>query len=132
MQTTRCPSRNTDADNVMVNLRRESQGRIHSFGITRGTRWLQQVEQELLTLPEHPSSPAVFSWVCVTLSVVLRVMFCRLLFVLLSFFFWPLYCLSFFDWRILMTPLGENNTWTMYLVMENIIWISIPKGNEWE
>jgi hypothetical protein len=30
-------------------------------------------------------------------------MFCRLLFVPLSFFFWPLYCLTFFDWRLLIT-----------------------------
>jgi len=33
-------------------------------------------------------------------------MFCRLLFVLLYFFFWPLCCLSFFDLRILITPFG--------------------------
>jgi hypothetical protein len=32
-------------------------------------------------------------------------MFCISLFVLLSFFFWPLYCLSFFNLRLLMTPL---------------------------
>jgi len=32
-------------------------------------------------------------------------MFCRSLFVILSFFFWPLRCLSFFDLRILITPL---------------------------
>jgi hypothetical protein len=30
-------------------------------------------------------------------------MFCRSLFVLLSFFFWPLCCLYFFDLRILIT-----------------------------
>ena len=33
-------------------------------------------------------------------------MFCRSLFVLLSFFFWPLCCLFFFDIRILITPFG--------------------------
>jgi hypothetical protein len=32
-------------------------------------------------------------------------MFCRSLFVILTFFFWPLCCLSFFDLRILITPL---------------------------
>jgi len=32
-------------------------------------------------------------------------MFCRLLFVLLFFFFWPLCCLFFCDIRILITPL---------------------------
>ena len=36
-------------------------------------------------------------------------MFCRSLFVLLFFFFWPLCCLSF-DWRILITPLESSNT----------------------
>jgi len=37
-------------------------------------------------------------------------MFCRSLFVLLSFFFWPLSCLSFFDLRILKTPLVSSNS----------------------
>ena len=39
------------------------------------------VEQELFTLPEHPSSPTVLSVVRVARSVVLCVVFCR------SFFF---------------------------------------------
>ena len=34
------------------------------------------VEQELLTLPEHLSSPPVFSTVCITRSVVLDVFLC--------------------------------------------------------
>ena len=50
-------------------------------------RRVSLVEQELLTLPEHPSSNPVFSWVRVIRSLVLCVMFCRSLFVLLSFFF---------------------------------------------
>ena len=37
-------------------------------------------------------------------------MFCRSLFVLLSFFFWPLWCLFFFDIRILITPLVSSNS----------------------
>ena len=37
-------------------------------------------------------------------------MFCRSLFVLLSFFFWPLCCLFLFDLRILITPLGSSNS----------------------
>ena len=41
------------------------------------------VEQELPILPEHPSSLPVFSGVPVTMSLVLYVMFCILLFVLL-------------------------------------------------
>ena len=51
------------------------------------------VEQELPTLPEHLTSPPMFSGVCDTQSLVFCVMFCRLLFVLLPFFFWPLCCL---------------------------------------
>jgi hypothetical protein len=35
-------------------------------------------------------------------------MFCRSLFVLLYFFFWPLCCLSFFDLRILITPVASK------------------------
>jgi hypothetical protein len=54
---------------------------------------LTLVAQELLALPEHMSSPPVFSEVCVARSFVFCVMFCRSLFVLLSFFFWPLCCL---------------------------------------
>ena len=59
------------------------------------------VEQELLTIPEHPSSPPVFSVVRVR-SLVLCAMCCRSLFVLLCFFFWPLCCLYFFDlWNLI-------------------------------
>jgi hypothetical protein len=50
-----------------------------------------------------------FNGVRVTLSVVLCVMFCRSLFVLSSFYFWPLCCLSF-DLRILITPLVSSNS----------------------
>ena len=53
------------------------------------TRRIPLVEQELPTLPEHLSSSLVFSGVRVTRSLVLCVMFCRTLFVLLSFFVWP-------------------------------------------
>jgi hypothetical protein len=43
--------------------------------ITRLTRWMPLVEQELLTLPEHPSSPPIFCGVRVTQSLVLCVCF---------------------------------------------------------
>ena len=79
--------------------------------VTRLIRWVPLVEQELLTLPEHLSSPPVFSGVRVTRSLVLYTcMFCRSLFVLLYFFFWPLCCLFFFDIRILITPLVSSNS----------------------
>ena len=71
--------------------------------LTRITRRVSLVEQELLTLPEHPSSPPFFIGVRVTRSVVFCVVFVISLFVLLSLFFWPLHCMSFFDVRFLMT-----------------------------
>jgi len=68
------------------------------------------VEQTLPTLPEHLSSPQVFSGFHVTGSLVLCEMFCRSLFVVLSVFFWPLCCLSFFDLQIQITPLVSSNS----------------------
>ena len=67
------------------------------------------VEQELLSLPEHLSSPrfsvgscySIFSFMC---------MFCGSLFAVLYFFFWPLCCPSFFDVQILITPLVSSNS----------------------
>ena len=56
-----------------------------------------------------PAFTADFSEVRVARSLVFCVMFCRSLFVLLSFFPWPLYCLPFFDVRLLVTPLTYSN-----------------------
>ena len=53
-----------------------------------GARRVQHVEQELLNLPDHLISSSVFhSWVRVSRSFVFCVVFCRLLFVILHFFF---------------------------------------------
>ena len=54
------------------------------------------MEQEL-----WGSSYSIFNFIC---------MFCRSLFIFLSFFFWPLRCLSFFDLRILITALVSSNS----------------------
>ena len=62
----------------------------------------------LKTLPEHMSSPPVFSGVRVTLSLVVCVMSCRSLFVFISS--WPLCCLSFFNLWILITSLVSPNS----------------------
>ena len=62
------------------------------------------MEQELLILPEHLSSTPVFSGFRF-LNFSFMCVFCRSLFVLLYFFFWPLCCLFFFDIWILITPL---------------------------
>ena len=50
-----------------------------------------------------------FSVVHVALSLGLCVVFCRSLFTLLSYFCWPLFCLSF-NLRILITPLVFSNS----------------------
>ena len=81
-----------------------------SWLITRVTRQVSLVEQELPTLLEHLSSLPVFREVHVAPSLVFCVMFCRSLFVLLYFIFWPLCCLSFFDLQILITPLASSSS----------------------
>ena len=55
-------------------------------------------------------APFWISGVRVTRSLLLYVMFCRSLFVPLSFFLWPLCYLFFFDLRILITPLVSSNS----------------------
>jgi hypothetical protein len=70
--------------------------------VTRLTRRVSLVEQELLSLPEHLSSQPVFSRDHVTRSLVLYVCFVNQC---LSFFFWSLCCIFFFDIWILITPL---------------------------
>jgi hypothetical protein len=54
---------------------------------------------------------SIFSFMCI---------FCRSLFVLLSFFFWPL-CGLFFDLRILITPLVSSNSSYLPLISINIL-----------
>jgi len=85
-----------------------------------------QSTKELLTLTEHLCSSPDFSGVRVTRSLVFCVVFYRSLFVLLSFFFWPLCCLSFFDLRILITPLvSSNSSYTRQLGEASPIYIPL-------
>jgi hypothetical protein len=58
--------------------------------------YLDFLDRGLLLTRKWCSYYSIFSFIC---------MFCRSLFVLLYFFFWPLCCLFFFDIRILITPL---------------------------
>ena len=60
-------------------------------------------EQQLLILWVNWVN-SVFIGLRVTQSLLFWVLFCRSLAVLLSFFFWPLCCLSFFALRLLITP----------------------------
>ena len=55
-----------------------------------------------------------FSRICVARSFIFCVMFCKSLFILLSFFFWSLCCRAFFDSRLLITSLvscGQCVVW---------------------
>jgi len=61
-----------------------------------------------------------FSGIRVARSLVFCEMFCRSLFVLLSFFFWPLHCLSFFDLRFLVIPLVSSNFYYRLWRMESL------------
>ena len=73
--------------------------------VTRLTRQVPLVEQELLILPENLSSTPVLSRVHVTRSLVLYVCF-----VYRCLSFWPLSCLSFFNLRIFITLLVSSNS----------------------
>ena len=54
-------------------------------------------------------------WVRVDRFLVLCVKFCRSLFFFLSFFFiWSLYCLTYFYWLLLNTPMVSSNFWSLY------------------
>jgi hypothetical protein len=70
--------------------------------VTRVTQRVPLVEQELVIRPKYLSSDSVFNGVRVARSLVFCAMLCRSLFVLLSFFLWPMCCLSI-DLRILIT-----------------------------
>jgi hypothetical protein len=71
---------------VISTLRSCAHSCLITWFVTRVTRRVPIMEQEPLTLPVQLSSAPYFSWVRVTRSLVWCVMFCRSLFVLLSFF----------------------------------------------
>ena len=65
--------------------------------VTRVTQRMPPEEQELLTLPEHLSSPPIFCRVCVAQSFFFLSVKCFEYINVCPFvFFWPLYYLSFF------------------------------------
>ena len=78
------------------------------------------VEQELPSLPEPLSLPPGFWWGSCFSIFSFMCIFCRSLFVLLSFFFWPLYCLFFFDIRNVITSLvSSNSSYILYFDSAN-------------
>ena len=78
------------------------------------------MEKELLILPEHLSSPPVFSGVRVARSLVLYVCFVNLCLSFCTFFLWPLYCLFLFDIRILIIPLVSSNSSLYHFIVCNV------------
>jgi hypothetical protein len=94
----------------------------------------QDLEDLTAYTSESPEFTSVFSGVRVTRSLVLCV-FCRSLFilfllaivlsVLLSFFFWPLCCLSF-DLRILITPLVSSNSSSYIFLIHWLTFVRFP------
>ena len=78
------------------------------------------MEHELLTLPEHMSSSPVFSGVRVAQSFFFCVVFCRSLFVLLSFFLLSIVLSA--DLRLLITPFG---IFKLFLFAKNCVVIFV-------
>jgi hypothetical protein len=95
------------------------------WGFVTSVIWqVLHVEQELPTLSEYPSSPLVFYGVCVARSLVFCVMFCRSLFVLLSFFFCVV-CL-FFNYSFWLPFLVTSNfSCYMYVVFSRSYWLCL-------
>ena len=58
-------------------------------------------------------------------------MFCRSLFVLVFFFFWPFCFLSFFDLRILINPLVYSNSFHQERKFGPFYWSTCSKPAEW-
>jgi hypothetical protein len=100
------------------NIRESSSNVSHTYYIMTNIRWCLIMWYDSGAGTAYPSRAPeftpVFSGVRVnTQSLDLYAhfcMFCRSLFVLLYFFFWPLCCLFFFDIQILITPLVSSNS----------------------
>ena len=92
--------------------------------VTKVTRWMPLVEQNLPTLPEYLSSPLGFQvGLCYSIFSFMCLVYISL-FVILSFFCWPLCCLSFFD------RLNELGIWiTQQLIQTyhqtNTAWVHV-------
>ena len=94
---------------------------------TTQTLWLIYQNKQ-----KHQSSLQLFCGVHVARSLVFCIMFYSSLFVLLSFFFWPLYCLSFFDLHVLITPLVSSNFSFIKVVFDLLVYFSYCFGNVFE
>jgi len=94
--------------------------------VTRVIRRVPWVEQDLLTLPEHLNSSRFLVGSCYS-TFSFTCMFCRLLFVLLSFFIWPFCCLSI-DLPIMISPLASSNSSILTNEDKNIHIMIVSRG----
>ena len=90
--------------------------------VTRLTRRVSPLEQELPTLPENPSSTPDFSGVHVTRTLFLCICFVDRCLSFGPIFFLPLCCLFFFDLRILIAPFGILKLLLRRLFSHPILW----------
>jgi len=96
--------------------------------LIRVTRRVPLMEQELLTLPEHPSSFPHFGWVHVARSLVFIVVFCRSLFVLfllaivfsISGFWLSLWYLQTLLLFVAISTVFHTSIWRMVYVMDAV------------
>jgi hypothetical protein len=93
------------------------------------------IHDKHVLLVEQLSSLQVFNEIWVAQILVFCILFCRSLFVL---FFWPLYCLSFLDWWLLITPLVSSDHptgifWSphWYLLITPLVSSDYPTGIFW-
>jgi hypothetical protein len=96
---------------------------INKTGATsrRGTAYPSEALEFILGLQWRPCY-SIYSFMC---------MFCRSLFVLVSFFFWPLCRLFYFDLRILSTPLVSLNSSYNHLILSpRHVFITLPYQNQ--
>ena len=80
---------------------------LHQWSISCPPKGVLDLYRRQFILPEHMSSPPVFSEVRVTLSLVLCVCFVNRC---LYFFLWSLCCLYFFNLTIPITHLVSSNS----------------------
>jgi hypothetical protein len=93
---------------VVITTRSFPHSLLNTVFMTRVTRRVSLMELELFTLPEHKSISGFSGVPVVPVFCYCFVDRC------LSLFCWSLYCLSFLDLRLLITPLLSSNARALY------------------
>ena len=110
-----------DCNRICIPLFVSTSRSIHHSWLING--FLTRVNRSLNCLQEHTSSTHGLRAVHAVPSLVFCVVFCRLLFVHLTFFVWSLCFLFFFDWRIMITPF---DIFKLFVSFKNFPTISTP------